>query len=231
MQLSDICNIIKKRNVEKVFFLLCLHENKFLKLCLQINIIIQAPSEYISMSRVVWLNAQYCCIKAGGHPRRSNKTQHFMEKTYQNQTQPNTVKTKPNKTTCESLWKSVKTSSTTPIVFWRLHYNGVLLFWELLVKVKLLLAEHWQPLPWPGVQPRLLWCNLSEWGQEDWSSHNYIPWIQPLFVFKRNTHPHPIIYQGAKVQRCVCLNGLHQQWSITFYSEDMEGLIVLAEDC
>lgn len=28
-------------------------------------------------------------------------------------------------------------------------------------------------------------------------------------VFKRNTHPHPIIYKGAKGQRCVGFNGLH----------------------
>ena len=50
-------------------------------------------------------------------------------------------------------------------------------------------------------------------------------------VFKRNTHPHPIIYKGAKGQRFVGLNGLYQQWIITFYSEDLEGFIALAENC
>ena len=59
----------------------------------------------------------------------------------------------------------------TPIVSLRLQDNIVILFWEVLVKVGWLLSEHWQPLPWPEVQPILLWCNLSGWGPADWSSH------------------------------------------------------------
>ena len=31
-------------------------------------------------------------------------------------------------------------------------------------------------------------------------------------VFKRNTYTNPIIYKGAKAQRCVGLSGFHQPW-------------------
>ena len=56
---------------------------------------------------------------------------------------------------------------------------------------------------WPEVQSRLLWCNPSGWGPADWSSHYFFLRISSFFTtgFKRNTHPHPMIYTtGQKVE-------------------------------
>ena len=156
-----------------------------------------------------------------------------MEKTYQNQTQPKNYEGQyhlwKSVKVCESLWKFVKTFSTTPILFKRLHDNDVLIFWEVLVQVKWLLAKHWQPLPWP----RLIWCNLVNEDEHIGADIIIITSNTPFLktVFKRNTHPHPIIYNGAKGQRCFGLNGLHQQWRKTFYSGDLEGFIALAHSC